>query len=44
MVSRETLLPELSAGDRVAIAPAGAYTTSYASRFNGASIPRTYLD
>ena len=44
VVSRETTLPELSAGDRVAIAPAGAYTTSYASRFNGASIPRTYLD
>ena len=44
VVSRETLLPELSAGDRVAIAPAGAYTTSYASRFNGASIPKTYLD
>ena len=44
VVSRETLLPELEAGDRVAIAPAGAYTTSYASRFNGASIPKTYLD
>ena len=44
VVSRETLLPALSAGDRVAITPAGAYTTSYASRFNGASIPKTYLD
>ena len=44
VVSREAMLPALSAGDRVAIAPAGAYTTSYASRFNGASIPRTYLD
>ena len=44
VVSRDTLLPEPSTGDRVAITPAGAYTTSYASRFNGASIPRTYLD
>ena len=44
VVSRETLLPGLSAGDRGAITPAGAYTTSYASNFNGASIPRTYLD
>ena len=44
VVSRETMLPQLSAGDRVAITPAGAYTTSYASHFNGAYIPRTYLD
>ena len=44
VVSRETLLPAPAVGDRVAIAPAGAYTTSYASSFNGASIPRTYLE
>ncbi len=43
VVSRETPLPALAAGDRVAITPAGAYTTSYASSFNGSSIPRTYL-
>jgi ornithine decarboxylase len=36
-------LPELATGDRVYIWPAGAYTTAYASQFNGISIPKTYF-
>ena len=32
----------LTAGDRVYIATAGAYTTAYASRFNGFDIPDTW--
>jgi ornithine decarboxylase len=32
----------LSAGDRVYLGTAGAYTTAYASRFNGFDIPQTW--
>ena len=33
-------LPEMEVGDKVFILSAGAYTTAYASRFDGVSIPR----
>jgi len=35
-------LPDLGIGDRVYIRSAGAYTTSYASQFDGFRIPDTY--
>jgi ornithine decarboxylase len=34
---------DLRLGDRVYIGTAGAYTTAYASRFNGFEIPRTHI-
>ncbi len=40
IVQDNVLLPELEVGDRVYIGSAGAYTTAYASRFDGATIPR----
>jgi hypothetical protein len=40
----DVLLPgDLAPGDRVYIQSAGAYTTAYASRFNGFEIPRAHL-
>ncbi|MFQ5509211.1 MAG: type III PLP-dependent enzyme [Leptospirillia bacterium] len=40
----EKLLPaDLTAGDRIYIPNAGAYTTAYASTFNGFPLPETYL-
>ncbi|MBI2853355.1 MAG: type III PLP-dependent enzyme [Chloroflexi bacterium] len=36
-------LPELETGDRVFILTAGAYTTAYASRFDGVDIPKVIL-
>lgn len=43
VIVRNVWLPELEVGDRVAIYPGGAYTTAYASRFNGGPFPRIYL-
>lgn len=43
VIANEAELPELEVGDRVYVKAAGAYTTAYASRFNGQPIPRTYL-
>ena len=40
IVQNDVLLPELEVGDRVYILSAGAYTTAYASRFDGTVIPR----
>ncbi len=40
IVAREVRLPDLAVGDRVAISPAGAYTSVYASSFNGLAQPR----
>jgi ornithine decarboxylase len=34
---------DLRVGDRLYIGSAGAYTTAYASRFNGFDVPRTQL-
>ncbi len=42
VISDAVELPDLSVGDRVYIRSAGAYTTAYASRFDGFSIPETY--
>ncbi len=42
VVSDAVELPELTAGDRVYIRSAGAYTTSYASQFDGFSIPEIH--
>jgi hypothetical protein len=33
---------DLGCGDRLYILTAGAYTTAYASRFNGFDVPRTH--
>jgi ornithine decarboxylase len=40
IVQTDVLLPDLEIGDRVYIESAGAYTTAYASRFDGVTIPR----
>jgi ornithine decarboxylase len=39
VVAKGVALPNLAVGDRVAIQPAGAYTTVYASSFNGLAQP-----
>jgi ornithine decarboxylase len=40
----DVLLPDdLRPGDRLYIGTAGAYTTAYASRFNGFDVPRTHV-
>ena len=43
MITAEIELPELEIGDRVYIMSAGAYTTAYASEFNGFPLPKTLL-
>lgn len=43
IIATEVELPEPDVGDIVYITSAGAYTTSYASQFDGFPIPRTYL-
>ena len=43
VVAKDVVLPEPDVGDRVLIYPAGAYTTAYASRFNGTSVPPVVL-
>jgi len=43
VIAREVMLPDLEVGDRVYVCSAGAYTTAYASRFNGMGPPRVYL-
>lgn len=43
VVSEEVELPDLEIGDKVYISSAGAYTTAYASNFNGLPIPKTYF-
>ncbi len=43
LISNEVHLPEPEIGDKVYISPAGAYTTAYASQFNGISIPKIYF-
>ncbi len=41
VISSEVELPDLEVGDRVYITSAGAYTTAYASEFDGFPIPET---
>ena len=43
VISTEVELPEMDIGDRIYIMSAGAYTTAYASQFDGFPIPRTYF-
>ena len=43
VIEKDILLPEPSVGSYVLILSSGAYTISYASEFNGFSIPRTIL-
>jgi len=43
VVAKNIELPELAVGDRLLITPGGAYTTAYASTFNGVQIPSVVL-
>jgi len=43
VIDRGVELPEPEVGNRILIPSAGAYTISYASEFNGFSIPKTIL-
>jgi ornithine decarboxylase len=43
VISNEVELVEPEIGDKVYIMSAGAYTTAYASNFNGFCIPKTYF-
>ena len=39
VIAKDILLPDLAVGDKLLITPGGAYTTAYASSFNGVQIP-----
>lgn len=43
VVAKDVWMPEPDIGDYVFIPSAGAYTTAYSSRFNGARMPTTHL-
>jgi ornithine decarboxylase len=43
VIDRDVMLPEPEVGNRILIPSSGAYTISYASEFNGFSIPKTIL-
>jgi ornithine decarboxylase len=43
VISNEVELPDLDVGDRVYITSAGAYTTAYASQFDGFPIPAIHF-
>ena len=43
VIDRDVELPEPEVGNRILILSTGAYTISYASEFNGFSIPKTIL-
>ncbi len=43
VIDRDVELPEPETGNRILILSSGAYTISYASEFNGFSIPKTIL-
>ena len=43
VIDKEVSLPEPEVGDMILVLSAGAYTVSYASEFNGFSIPKTVL-
>lgn len=39
VIATDILLPDLAIGDKLLITPGGAYTTAYASSFNGVQMP-----
>ena len=43
VIARGITLPKLQVGDKISISPAGAYTSAYASNFNGMKIPPVIL-
>ena len=43
VIARDVKLPEPEIGDRFIIPASGAYTTSYASAFNGFPMPKTVI-
>jgi ornithine decarboxylase len=43
VIDKDILLPEPEVGNTILILSSGAYTISYASEFNGFSIPKTIL-
>lgn len=43
VIDRDVTIPEPEVGNRILILSSGAYTISYASEFNGFSIPKTIL-
>jgi ornithine decarboxylase len=43
VISSDTELPDVGIGEKIYILSAGAYTTVYASQFNGFPIPRVYF-
>ncbi len=43
VVAKDIALPDMAVGDKVLITPGGAYTTAYASTFNGVRIPSVVL-
>jgi len=43
VIEKDVMLPEPSVGSYVLVLSSGAYTISYASEFNGFSIPKTIL-
>ncbi len=43
VIAQETDLPLLETGDKVYILSAGAYTTAYASQFDGFPLPKIYM-
>lgn len=43
VIEKDVELPEPQVGDRILILSGGAYTTSYASTFNGFPVPKTIL-
>lgn len=43
VITKDGLLPELEVGDLVAVRAAGAYSTVYASTFNGFPLPETIV-
>ena len=43
VIAEEVDLPDMDIGDKIYIPAAGAYTTAYASQFNGFPIPKIYF-
>ena len=43
VMDHDVVLPEPELGDRIFVLGSGAYTTSYASEFNGFAIPKTVI-